>query len=187
MDNGSDDSSNSEEEEEEEVDEDDNENSIKWDPKFTSQYYTFDKKKKIGTYTYTGNYWAGTLCSTKTKKYSIKLGSQCSYLMFGMAQSSNLNKTTCNYTSGGFYMYPNGNCYYGTGKTNNIIYGSDTQIGTIYGVDYNRKKGDIKFYKNGVFAAIGFSGNKNLKLCAVVDAYYNNSSYELVKGKYKKK
>jgi len=185
----SDGSDKSEEEEGEEGEEsDDGGSSAKnWDPKNShASYYTFDKKKKIATYSYTGNYWAATLVSKQTKKYSIKLGNQCGYFMFGMAETSKLNKNSCNYSTNGYYFYPNGNCLYGIGKTNNIPNGCDTNSGTIYGVFHNRSKGDIIFYKNGKQISVAFQGIKKLKLCGVVDAYYNSSSYELINGKYKK-
>jgi len=48
-----------------------------------------------------------------------------------------------------------------------------------------KKKGEISIYKGGQLMGIAFKGIKKLKLNPVVDAYYQNSTYEFVKAKLK--
>jgi len=181
----------SEEEEEEEDGEGDGGSSSvgTWDPKAShASYYTFDKKKKLCTYSYSSSSWYGTAVGKKSNTYSIKLGNQATYFMAGFADPSKLNKSSANYSSNvGHYYYPSGNTLYGIGSTGSIS-GGDCNQGTIYGFKYDKKKGTITIFKNGIFFYVGWQNLKGIKgFAPVLDAYYSNSTYEFVKGKYKKK
>jgi len=123
----------------------------------------------------------------KSNQYSLKLGNNCSNFMFGFGDPSKLSKTSANYSGGqGFYWYPSGNTLYGTGSTGSLS-GGDCNQGTVYGMKYDPKKGEISIYKAGKLVQVGWKGIKKLKnLCPVLDAYNQNSTYEFCKGKYKK-
>jgi len=179
----------SEEEEEEEEEEEGSSSTAVWDPKNShASYYTYDKKKKTATYSYTGNYWCGTVVGKKNSKFAIKLGGNAMYCMVGLADPSKLNKSSYNYSSNnGHFYYPSGSSLYGSGSVGGFQSG-DCNAGTVYGFNYDKKKGEIKVYKNGTLMGIAFKGIKGLKtLCPAVEGYYQNSTYEFVKPKFSKK
>jgi len=186
---GSEKDSEEEEEEEEEGEEETGSSSVAtWDPKNShASYYTFDKKKRIATYTCGSSSWYGTAVGKKTNQFSLKLGSSCTYFMFGFADASKINKSASNYSSGGHYYYPSGSCLYGVGSVGSFQ-GLDNNQGSIYGMKYDSKKGEISIYKEGKLVGVAFKGIKKIKnLGPALDAYYQNSTYEFVKGKFSKK
>jgi len=104
--------------------------------------------------------------------------------MMGFADPSKLNKGAANYSNGGHYYYPSGSSLYGVGSVGSFQAG-DCNSGTIYSLKYDSKKGEISIYKNASLMGIAFKNIKKLKLHPVIDAYYSNSAYELVKPKFK--
>jgi len=50
-----------------------------------------------------------------------------------------------------------------------------------------QKKGEISFYHNGQFVAIGFNNLKKLKLYPIIDVYDANACLKFIKPKLKLK
>lgn len=108
--------------------------------------------------------------------------------MYGFCPDNKYTQSSSNY-SNGHTWYVNSSCLYGS----NFYNGSssfpqgETTSGTIYGAVYNKKKGEIYFYKNSKFIQIGFVNLKNLKMFPIIDSYDSNATFQFSKGKYKKK
>jgi len=145
------------------------------------------KKKRIATYTSSSSYWYGTAVGKKSNQFSIKLGQSCTYFMIGLVDASKVNKSAANYSSVGHFYYPSGSSLYGVGSIGSFQ-SMDCNQGSVYGFKYDPKKGEIGIYKEGKLVGVAFKGIKKVKnLCPAIDAYYQNSTYEFVKGKFNKK
>jgi len=139
-DGGSDKDSEASDEEEKEEDEDEAGGECKaWDKKLSNQtYYTYQNKDKQITYSGNTN-WLGTAIGKKSSKYSLKMGTNCTYCMLGMADPKKINKSASNYNGGGHFYYPSGSSLYGTGNIGSFQ-SSDINSGTVYGFAYDSKK-----------------------------------------------
>ena len=107
--------------------------------------------------------------------------------MIGLAPKSiNLNGVNM-YNICGYYKFTSGGTLYSqSGVQRGYITGVTSQIGDIVGVQYDKSKGDIKFYNNGKCIGTGYVNVKNQKLYPSICCSANGGKLEIVKGKYKK-
>jgi len=101
---------------------------------------------------------------TKSNKFAIKFGLNCSSIMFGFSPK-NINKTSFNYSSKGFYLLVDGGGYLYSQRGDNdkhIFDSCELTQGIIYGGFYNKKKKEIIFYKNNTELGVGY-GNLKMK------------------------
>jgi len=125
----------------------DDDGPTKFNSKLSSTTFKFSKKNKIATFNSSG--WTGTAIGVKkVEKYAIKLlSSNCNGCMVGFAPK-NINKNGNNYNQVGYYFYLSNGYKYSQGNVCQIfIGGSHGQQGTVIGMKYNKKKGEIYLYK----------------------------------------
>jgi hypothetical protein len=98
-----------------------------------------------------------------------------------------INKTSSNYTSHGYFFYLNGGTLYSkSGDSSKSYVSNSSNNGDIYGAVFDKKKGEIKFYKGGKSLGVAYQNLKKLDLYPVLDFYNTGSSVQVVTGKYKK-
>jgi len=140
-DKDSEDSDKSEKSESEEEEEEEGGGIPKFLPKLSSSSCTYSNKNRTATYQKSS--WAGTILASKSNKWATKLGSNCGYLMVGMAPKT-ITKDASNYSTNGYYLYTSTGGIYGTGNISNKSFtSSDYNQGTIYGFVYDKKKRNI--------------------------------------------
>jgi len=99
-----------------------------------------------------------------------------------------INKSSSNYTTKGYYFYLNGGTLYSQkGDSCRSFYSNSSSNNDVYGAVYDKKKGTITFYKSGASIGVAFTDLKKLDLYPAFDFYDFGSTAELIKGKYKKK
>lgn len=166
-------------------DEDEDDGPSTFNPKASSSSIKFSKKNKVATYN--SSDWNGTAIGIKkAEKYAIKLlTSNCNGLMVGYAPK-NINKNGNNYNQVGYYFYLSNGYKYSQGNVCQIfVGGSHGQQGTVIGMKYNKKKGEITLFKEKNNQGVIWSGIKNLSLFPCIDFSTNAASIELVKPKFK--
>jgi len=113
---------------------------VEYDIKKSNSCYAYYKKKKI--ITRNGSGWTGSAVGKKPcEKFSMKLLSNISNIMYGFCQDNKYTQNSCNY-SNGHTWYVNSSCLYGTSFYNNssTFPTGETTPNTVYGVVYNKKK-----------------------------------------------
>jgi len=136
-----DDSEKSDEDKSEDESEEEGGSIPKWDKNLSSSFgIEISKKDRVIKYTGTNYSWNSTGLAKKSLKFAVKLGDLCCTSMVGFAPKD-INKTSQNYTSKGYYYYcSTGGLYSQNGKSNASFTTPDYAINTVYGFKYDKKK-----------------------------------------------
>ncbi len=114
---------------------------------------------------------------TQCQEYTIRLISDCSYLMMGFARSISVNSS--NYATNGYYLYAGTGGLYSMGGISNVPYSTPSLYtnGTI--VKVKLEDGNISYTVNGKDYGVAFKNvNDYLDLYPAFDLYHQNCEFE---------
>jgi hypothetical protein len=200
----SDDSDKSSEESEEEEEEGEEGGIPKWLPKKSGDFIKYSKKNRMILFQATSDNWGSSVVGSFTDKFAVKLLQGGKSVHIGFCPQT-INPKVKNKTKYRTHLIiqdvvgvsfrqvrkiikQGGTLYSQDGVSGKSYTSSDVNQNTVYGVKWNKKKGQIFFIRNGENLGLAFDNVKSKKpLHPYLIPYNQNSTYELVKYKEKKK
>jgi len=106
---------------------------------------------------YTGRGWKGAALATQSSIFSVKLITNGSAFMIGMAPKS-INLEKYNYSSNGWYLYSFDGTLHSLNEYTRRYSPSCSDSGTVIGVEWFKEKGELHFSINGKSYGLAFTG-----------------------------